>query len=234
MASHNDGINRIWWGFQGESGTQIRLRTKPIYAEWFSMPDQGWRSGGRVNAQLQQPGTYTVTLLVNGEEQGSETLEVLKDPNSEGSLVEIRAQAALLAEIASDQESAAAAVNQVELVRRQLYDLRTVVDGTEHAAEVDSAVAALDERLIAVEGEIVQLKSTGGGDGVRWPSMIFEQLEYLRGVICNSDFRPTAQHTEVQGVLREQLAVVLDDLAALIAGDVARFNQRLWHWAWPR
>jgi len=221
------GINRIWWDLQGEVGTQIRLRTKPLFADWFSMPDQGWRSGGRVNAQLQPPGTYTVTLLVNSEERGSETLEVLKDPSSEGSLAEIRVQAALLAEIASDQERAAAAVNQVELVRRQLYDLRTIVDGTEHAEEVDSAVAALDDRLIAVEGEIVQLKSTGGGDGVRWPSMIFQQLGYLRGGIGNSDFRPTAQHTEVQGVLRQRLAVVLDDLAALIAGDVARFNQRV-------
>ncbi|MGH7542209.1 MAG: WD40/YVTN/BNR-like repeat-containing protein, partial [Gemmatimonadota bacterium] len=45
------GINRLWWDFYGEPSTQIRLRTKPLHAAWYEMPEEGWRSGGgRISA----------------------------------------------------------------------------------------------------------------------------------------------------------------------------------------
>ena len=82
------GFNRVWWDFTGEGPTEIRLRTKPLYSDWFPMPDEGYRVGGGGfgggGGPLQPPGTYTVTLLVDDEEMGSQPLNVLKDPNSEG------------------------------------------------------------------------------------------------------------------------------------------------------
>ena len=42
------GFNRVWWDLTGEEPTQIKLRTKPLHADWFRMPDEGFRtpSGG--------------------------------------------------------------------------------------------------------------------------------------------------------------------------------------------
>ena len=84
------GFNRVWWDLTGDGPTEIRLRTKPLYSDWFPMPDEGYRVGGGGfgggGGPLQPPGTYTVTLLVDDEEMGSQLLTVLKDPNSEGTM----------------------------------------------------------------------------------------------------------------------------------------------------
>ena len=59
----------------------------------MELPNQEWRSlgeGGRVTP-LAPPGTYTVTLRAAGFEL-VQPLEVLKDPNSGGSELEIQEQ----------------------------------------------------------------------------------------------------------------------------------------------
>ena len=49
------------------------------------------------------PGTYSVTLEVGGQSQ-TQQLRILKDPNSEGTLGDIRAQLAMFAEVREDYE----------------------------------------------------------------------------------------------------------------------------------
>ena len=221
------GVNRAWWDFQDEPGTQVKLWTKPLFANWFSMPDEGFRSGGRVGGMLQPPGTYTVTLVIDGEDAASQPLTVLKDPTSEGSLSDIRTQYTLMDEIRADQEGAAAAVNRIELIRKQIADIRTVVDETSDDTdeEFDAASSTLEEQLIEVESSLVQLKTTGGGDGVRWPAMLWGQLNYLRGAVGSADFRPTDQHGEVQVILRQQLRDAEEALEALLETAVQEYNR---------
>ncbi len=230
--SRRPGINRLWWNFQGEGPKPIKLRTKPLYADWFPMPDRGWRSGGGggfggSGAPLQPPGTYTVTLVVDGEEMGSRELTVLKDPHSEGTLEDIRLQTGLVNEIVADRDRAADLVNRIELVRRQIHDLRPILEEAGDAADVLAAGAALDSALIEVEGELIQLRNTGGGDGVRWPAMIVGRLSYLQGNVATADFRPTDQQREVFAILHEQLGDVATRVEAVLGGDLAEFNRLL-------
>jgi photosystem II stability/assembly factor-like uncharacterized protein len=231
-ASRHVGINRLWWDFRGEPGTLIKLRTKPLYADWYPMPDQGWRPGGGGSflgggtAVLQPPGTYTVTLSVDGEDVGNQQLTVLKDPNSEGSLADIQAQTALVEEVVGELEDAAAIVNQIELIRRQLYDLKPVLSEGGDAEDLISGADELDAKLIEVEEQLLQLKNTGP-DGVRWPAMVIGRLRYLIGNVTNADFAPTDQQREVLEVLRGQLRDAGAQLEALLEGDVAAFNRML-------
>ena len=224
------GFNRVWWDLTGEPPTEIRLRTKPLHSDWFPMPDAGYRVGGGgffgVRGPLQPPGDYTVTLLVDGAEVGSESLRVVKDPNSEGTLADIDAQFALVGELMADRNRAADMVNRIELLRRQIVDLRPVLEERGDADDVIEAGEALDRALIEVESELIQLKDTGG-DGVRWPSMLVGRLRYLQDVVSVADFPPPDQHLEVAGILREQLEEVERALAAVLADDLARYNRLL-------
>ena len=224
------GFNRVWWDLTGEEPTQIKLRTKPLHADWFRMPDEGFRtpSGGfgGGGGPLQPPGDYTVTLLVDGAEVGSASLSVIKDPNSEGTLADIDAQFALVREIMADRSRAADMVNRIELLRRQIYDLRPVLEERGDAADVIESGEALDQALIEVESELIQLKDTGG-DAVRWPAMIVGRLRYLQGVVEVADFPPPDQHREVAGILREQLEEVEQALDAVLRDDLERYNQLL-------
>ena len=228
--TNSAGFNRVWWDLTGDGPTEIRLRTKPLYSDWFPMPDVGYRVGGGGfgggGGPLQPPGTYTVTLLVDDEEMGSQPLTVLKDPNSDGTMADIAQQTELVQEIMADRSRAADMVNRIELLRRQIYDLRPVLEAEGNAEDLMEAGETLDARLIEVEGELIQLMDTGS-DGVRWPSMIVGRLRYLQGAVASADFRPTDQHREVSVLLREQLGEVEEALQAVLAEDLENFNRML-------
>ena len=225
-ASHQ-GFNRVWWNFRGPGARPIRFRTKPLFAEWFPLPDPSRSGGGGPGAGPREPpGVYSVTLMVDGEEIGTRDLAVLKDPTSEGSLEDILAQRALLDEIVSDRDRAAEMVNRIELLRRRLYDLRPLLKATAGSEEVQTAGGALEARLVELESELVQLKNTGP-DGARWPVRLHGRLAYLQDAVETADFPPTDQQVEVARILSDRLDDVERRLAALLAEDVVRFNELL-------
>ena len=220
------GINRVFWDFMGEESTPVERRVPPLYAEWVDYgPDRVRIQGGL--SLRHPPGTYTVALQIGGEEFAT-SLTVLKDPNSEGSLADIETQLALMEEIRNDYDAAADAINRIEWVRRQLYDLVDVLESQGGADDLVEGAATLDESLIEIEEELIQLRTTGTGqDGVRYPAKVLGKLRHLAGGVGTADFQPTDQHREVQVLLREILMDARADLDALLAGDVAAFNQLL-------
>ncbi len=227
MGQGSPGINRIWWNLRDEPSTQIKLRTKPLYADWVDLGADGWRSGGQNLSMLVPPGTYTVTLDVNGESQSQE-LVVLKDPNSEGTEANIRVQMAMFSELRDDYEVVVGMVNRLEWVRRQLYDLNRVLEDRGDVPEVLEAATELDEKLIAAEGNLIRLLGTGTGqDGVRWAPKLAEEIRYLAGAVATGDFAPTDQAREVQVILNEKVMRYRVEVDELLRTDVAGFNRLL-------
>ena len=223
----HEGFNRVWWDFRGPGPKPTLFRTKPLYAEWFPLPEVARASGGPGSAGPREPpGTYTVVLVVDGEVAGRRSLTVLRDPNSAGSMEDILAQRELLDEIIADRNRVADLVNRIEVMRRQILDLRPLLEAREGAEDVLEAGEALDAALIEVESELVQLRNTGP-DGARWPSMIAGRLSYLQGAVGTADFPPTDQHTEVARILSDQVDDVEVRFEALLADEVAAFNQLL-------
>ncbi|MCH7776581.1 MAG: sialidase [Gemmatimonadetes bacterium] len=219
------GINRVWWDFKGDSSTQIELRTKPLYADWMPLPETFRTSGPRVSI-TEPPGTYSVTLLV-GDREFTQPLTVHKDPNSEGSLADIRAQVALARELRSDLDTTAKMINRIELVRRQLHDLKSIVSDREDAKVIVEATDELNQKLIDLESNLLQLKSTGRGDGVRWPAMLAQRIGYLAGTIQTADFPPTDAQREVHQALRERLVRYQGQFDELMSTDLPAFNRML-------
>ena len=233
------GVNRVWWDLNGEPATEIKLRTKPLYADDIELGDERWRPlpsvlggpGSGAAVILQPPGEYTVALIV-GDQPASEprTLEVRKDPHSEGTPADIRAQLAMLEDVRADYETAAELINRVEWARRQILDAKAVLEGRGDDASQAIAAAAdsLDQRLIAAEQGLFQMRATGTGqDGIRYPTRLVERLGYLFTTVSVGDFRPTDPQGEVHGVLRERLLRIRDELEALLGDELAEFNRRL-------
>ena len=224
----DEGINRVWWNLRGESSTPVRLRTTPLYADWVDLGPERVREVGGGISILQPPGTYTVTLVVDGVDVMSRPLTVLKDPNSEGTGADIRAQVDRLTQIRADHTLAAEAINQIEWLRRQILDLGAVVEDQGGDEEVLEASEALTASLIAVEEQLIQLRETGTGqDRVRWPVKVQGRLNYLAGEVGTADFRPTDQQGEVHGVLKVRLEAARDALQEVLTNEVAAFNRML-------
>ena len=228
------GVNRVWWDLAGEPSSMPRLRTKPLFAEDIQLGEErtrpftgGGLGGGTGPSILLAPGTYTVTLNVNGE-TFTESLEVRKDPNSEGTLSEIRAQIAMLEDIRADADSASAMINRIESVRRQVLDTRDVLTEQGGYDDIIASATALNETLIVVEEGLFQMRSTGSGqDGVRYPSRLMERLGYLFNTTAVADFQPTDQQGEVHVILKERLALIAEALDAVLRDDLEEFNRLL-------
>ena len=224
--SSEPGMNRAFWDFQGESSTAIRRRVAPLFAPWVDYgPDRVRVQNGM--SLRHPPGAYTVTLDVAGEEF-TQQLTVLKDPSSEGTIADIRAQFAAMEEIRNDYDAAADAINRIEWIRRQLYDLVDVLEDQGGAEELITGADALDNAFIEVEEELIQLRSTGTGqDGVRYPAKVAGKLRHLANGTGTADFRPTDQQGEVQVLLRTILMNARGELDDLMTEELAAFNRLL-------
>jgi len=224
VGSNVAGINRVTWDLRDEPSMAVTLRTSPMYAPYITVGPEGRTAPGTAQVSvLTPPGTYTVKLSVGGQES-SKPLEVRKDPNSGGTEGDIVAQTRLATAIRDDMNRAATAVHRMESVRVQLAALRTAVAD----AEVTRAVAALEEKVTALEMELVDLRQTGTGqDGVRFGSKLISKLGYLANGLISNDFRPTDQQVEVQGILNAQLSQHLSALESLLGGDLNALNALL-------
>lgn len=218
------GVNRIDWDLRYEPSAEVRLRTSPMFAAHIIPgPDGRVAPGTNRLSILAPPGTYTVKLNVAGSEQ-SQPLVVLKDPNSGGTEGDIAEQTRALVALRRDLNDAADAVHRMESARVQVEGILRAVDD----ATVRRAADSLQQKLTDLEMAFVELRMTGNGqDGVRFAAKLISKLGYLANGIASSDYKPTAQHAEVQGILHTELQGHLAAFDALISRELAAFNELL-------
>ncbi|MDE2980033.1 MAG: sialidase [Gemmatimonadota bacterium] len=230
----NAGVNRVWWDLMNEPVEEVRLRTKPLYGEDVPLGEERWRplpggplGGPGAGTFLQAPGMYTVTLRV-GDEVLTQQLEVRKDPHSEGTLADIEGQLAALADIRADLEATGELINRVEWVRRQLLDVRAVLQDRGDTPELVAAADSLNQRLIAAEDGLFQMRATGTGqDAIRYPTRLIERLGYLFTTVSIGDFPPTDQQGEVHVILEQRLLRIREAIEEVLDDELADFNRRI-------
>ena len=222
------GINRIWWDFYGKPTKDFKLRTLPQSADWFVMDKDRTRNAHIATpfkSYLVPPATYTLQVTI-GDQKFKESLTVLKDPHSEGTMDDIKTQNELLSKIHTDINQAADLVNNVEVVRRQLYDLKDMLTVKGYKKEIVKSVTNLDSVLVNLESKLVQLKFTGTGqDDCRWPEMLAGKFTYLGSAIATADFRPTNQQNEVYTLLKSRLNDCQTEWDKIKKGELAAFTK---------
>jgi hypothetical protein len=227
-AAGKPGLNRVWWDLRYDLSREAKLRTPPRHAPEVPVPAEGRNApdGARIGI-LAPPGSYTITLEAAGQ-QATRQLELRKDPGSGGSEEEIRTQVALLGEIRADLDTVVGMVNRIEGIRSQLVALRNTLAADTAMAGVRARADSLEEQLLAVEGELTQLKLTGRGqDDVRYPMKLMMRLGWLADGIAGSDFAPTTQQRDVQQLLRAEVRAARTRFGELLRQEVAGFNELL-------
>jgi photosystem II stability/assembly factor-like uncharacterized protein len=219
------GINRVTWNLQLEQTKEPLARNAPLYASDLRAELAGKASPslGRV-ALLAAPGRYTVRLRAGGQEF-TQPLELRKDPNTPGSEQDIRAQVELAGELSRALDSVVDMTNTTESVRLQLATLKALAKDDK---EVANAADSLEQKFIAVEEQLTQLRITGRGqDLIRYPAKTGEKLVYLINDIGSTDNPPTASQREVGAVLRQRARAARDELDRIIQRDLDQFNKLL-------
>jgi photosystem II stability/assembly factor-like uncharacterized protein len=223
------GLNRVWWDLREDPSTAIVMRNKPLFAEWITLNDKRTMNAPtspKGIAPLVLPGSYTVVLKV-GEKEYSQPLKVLKDPNSEGTEADIVAQKNLLNEVKKDMSSAAEIINQLEWIRRQAEDLKSIAEDQKNT-DVTKAIETFEQQATELENTLIQLKITPQGQGgIRWPAQVVEKLQYLGGAAEVADFAPANQHKEVHQVLQQRLQDSKSKFNQLIEKELPAFQEVL-------
>jgi photosystem II stability/assembly factor-like uncharacterized protein len=220
------GLNRVYWDLRGEPTKQVRMRTNPLYGHELPLGEDGTRSpggfGGGGLTILQPPGNYTVKLTIGGKDF-TQPLTVRKDPHSGGTEADIQTQVTVLSDLAGNINSTTDAVNQLEYVRAQLQTtMKSLPDG-----ELKRAAAELEAKLSDAEMNLVDLRITGGQDGVRYAAKLMGKFGYLANGMSGTDYKPTDQAMEASKLLQGQLKTNLSQIGALIDKDVSSFNDML-------
>ncbi len=226
--TRKQGINRIWWDLRHEASEKVKLRTSPVGNPHVTVGPEGWRAtdGGSGMKPLVVPGAYTVKLVANDKEI-TQTLVVRKDPNSAGSIDDIEAQAEMLMEIRENLASAAGMINQIEWIRKQIYDLQEVLKGDKSAESVSKESKELDEAFIALEDKLIPVGYSGSyaRDGLRWPELFYTRSSNFASGVAQADFPPTTQQKEVHEFLSNQLSSYENEFKQLTGKHLSDFNK---------
>jgi photosystem II stability/assembly factor-like uncharacterized protein len=223
------GLNRVWWDLRTDPTPDIKLRTPPLHVPDFAMAADGTRkfpTGGPLSA-LVPPGTYTVKLVGAGPER-SQQIVVRKDPNTEGTEQDIAAQTKLMTTILQDARDATKAINDAELVRQQIAQVKKVAGDGEAMKDVVRAADALDAKIVEIEGRLFNITATGRGqDQLRTASQMMDKLAHLADVVAYADFKPTDSQVEMQAKLSQELARDRERLSGTFVREIAAFNELL-------
>jgi photosystem II stability/assembly factor-like uncharacterized protein len=236
------GINRVYWDLKYESPGIVKLRTRPAgnplvweekrfkrFSRQGWAPLMSWGIGSGLSGPLAIPGTYTVKLKVKDLEF-SQKLTVVKDPNTSGSMADIRAQVQEALEIRDEIIMVVDEINRIEWLRKQILDLKALLKEDKYLTSLFKEAEKLDEKLFAVEGLFFQpVLAEGDLKSFRAPNKLYSQLALLAGDIAygSADFPPTDQQIEVHAVLRAELAEAQNRLKYLTEKDLAAFNELL-------
>ncbi len=240
--SRNKGINRASWNLRYPGPDQARIRTKPpgnprvveekrFRTQWERegwIPVLSWGTSGGFSGVTVAPGTYTVRLTVDGQEFTQE-LEILKDPRSVGTLADIQEMVAMQLEVRDDITTISGMINEIEWMKKQLNDIEESLGRDRDAASVRGRLGGLYAKLQHLEDKMLQpIAVEGDSKSFRFPNMLYSKMSVLGGDLAQSvDFAPNQQQREVHQVLKARMLEYQGELRALVAGDVAEFNNFL-------
>ena len=239
------GLNRAWWNLRHEPTVDVKIRTTPPGNPhvWEEKRFRGSETRPILYYGIEQakqgplvaPGTYTVALKVDGREQ-TRPLVVRKDPASTGTEADIKAQEALALQIRDETNAVAGLVNQIEWIRKQVEDFRTLMASAPLPSGLGDAASRLDEKARAIEDALIHpTLHEGDAKSFRGPMGLYLELLWLQAevgsgagdVAGGADFAPTTAAVEVNGLLRSRLAAATAGYEALVATEVAALNDAL-------
>jgi photosystem II stability/assembly factor-like uncharacterized protein len=236
------GINRVYWDLRHGRAVNAKVRTPPLghpgveYGpEMLRYGAKGWRpiitfgnkSGLGAAGPRVVPGTFTVKLEVGGKTL-STSLEVRKDPNTTGTVDDIRKQVALALEIQDTISETAKMINGIEWLRKQIDDMEQMHRGNREIPHILEAASELDQKAIEVEKNFYQLTLTGAtNDNLRGPTMFYSKLHILSRGLQRGDFPPTTQQVEVHELYKEMLGEYQGMYDNLMQNELPVFNDLL-------
>jgi len=204
------GLNRFLWDLRYEPVPQVPGYSLFLYARGEAGP-------------LALPGAYQVKLSAGGQTYTA-PLEVKLDPRVEVSREDLEKQFTLLTRIHRDLASLYQTVNQMQDLRAQLKGLAGRLTDAKTAPVVEAA-KALDKKIEAAEGVLVEFRITSSEDSLAYPLALDGKLSVLAAMVqSTSDSAPTEPETQLFQELSKKLDEDLSQWGHILSTDLASFQ----------
>ena len=202
------GVNRVMWDLRYERTKTPKLRVNPRGVDWVTYNKDGWRqlrtwdldvNSGKLGPKA-VPGQYRAVLKVD-EKEFIQSFTLLKDPNTVGTMKEIKAQFQFLITLRETINENVNLINKIENLRYSLQNDYKTRDEEKTARDMDAL-------LYEIESHLFDTKLTGAReDAFRNPNKIYGRLAALGSDLTRfgADFKPTNQQVEVFDLLSNRL-----------------------------
>lgn len=228
------GLNRVFWNLRYPPLNTITLRVAPPgnhVAE--PPPPQGrpaaiWGQPRPPTGSLVAPGTFTVTLRVNGNVIGSAPLQVLRDPHDLGAQADMEAQEQFMLQMDGEINQTVNLVNRFENVRKQIETLLQKLGTGGNTAQVRKAAETLDAKAIAIEGRLYAVHNAGETeDSFRMSPQLYAKLGSLYNNVSfeGASSQPTQQQIQANDEFKATLASAQQQATQFERIDLAHFNK---------
>ncbi len=170
------------------------------------------------------PGPYRVTLQV-GQQTMSKTFQVLRDPRSESSIEDMKAQFAFIHGINKKVTEAHRAIKKIREIRSQFEQIRPILKQNEEAEDLIKETRMIEEKMDEIEKTLYQTQNQSRQDPLNFPIRLTNKLAHLNAMSRRGDYPPTKQAVAVKEELTQAIDEQLALLQKIMDEDLADFNQ---------
>ncbi|MFT6796303.1 MAG: hypothetical protein ACJART_001442, partial [Maribacter sp.] len=227
------GIHKAMWDLRYEPTYKPKLQSTPPGRPWVQLNGEGWRPLITWDLDLWRgqfgprvvPKRYKVKLIV-GEEEFIREVDVLKDPDSESSLEELKEQVAFSLELRDAMNLAVTMINDIETIRAELNEIIPKLKKNSDRKKAEEL------RILAesIAGTLYDIHLTGAReDAFRSPMKLYGRISALASDIggFGADFKPTDQQREVYAIFNKRLKDVDTKFNKFMDVEVKKLNIQL-------
>lgn len=170
------------------------------------------------------PGTYKVSLNVNGKDQ-TEEFTILPDPRAEVSVADMQKQYDFITEVNETVDRAHQSIKKIRAVSDKLDEfIKKYKDNDATKALVEKA-EKMKEEFRSIEKELYQTKNRSGQDPLNFPIKLTNKLAHLNSLVSIDDFPPTDQDIAVKNEMSGKINAQLSAFDNLVDKEISAFNE---------
>lgn len=206
------GLNRFAWNLRYDDPVQ----TPGAFYE--GLPPQG---------PVAAPGKYTIRLTVDGKHY-EEPFELKGDPRESPEQVQqVEQQVAFELQVRDEISKLHTAVNEIRDLRTKLETLKKWLGDNAKGQPLLQSADALDKKMSAVEGQLIQVKLKSSEGNLRYPNMLNEEWATFAMLVDIADAAPTQQQQDVFHQLSQQTDENVAKWEQIRKTDVPALNEMM-------
>ena len=151
--------------------------------------------------------------------------DIKLDPRLNTSQAELQEQLDLLLNIRDKLSATHEAINTIRDIKKQADEVvkRSAIHASK--ATISDAAKKLNDKLTAVEEELIQVKIKSSQDALNYPIKLNNKLAALAGTVGGADTRPTKQQYAVFNDLSAKVDAQLSKYREIMSVDLPAFNK---------